>query len=156
SAMSPSQIQHSSDNLNPTVTSGPFLMQESQPGNHFTLVRNPRYYLASKGLPYLERLVFRIADYDATLKDVQAGSITSAFFLDASTIEPYQRLSDYTITTPTTSATFEGLTFNFHNSVLAMHPEVREAIARAINRPALIQGPLRGFAVPLCTDHSSV
>jgi peptide/nickel transport system substrate-binding protein len=36
-----------------------------------------------------------------------------------------------------------------------MHPEVREAIARAIDQQELIQGPLHGWATPLCTDHPS-
>ncbi|HEY7122361.1 MAG TPA: ABC transporter substrate-binding protein [Ktedonobacterales bacterium] len=78
--MAPGQIQHSPDNLNPTVSSGPFLMQASQPSDHYTLVRNPRYYLASQGLPYLDQLVFRIGASDATiLQDFQAGTLDSTY-----------------------------------------------------------------------------
>ena len=70
------QILKSSENLNPTVTSGPFMMAESVPGDHYTLVRNPRYYQASGGLPYLGKVVFRIvANEDAVLGDLQAGTI---------------------------------------------------------------------------------
>ena len=35
------------------------MMAESIPGDHYTLVRNPRYYRASEGLPYLDKVVFR-------------------------------------------------------------------------------------------------
>ena len=49
SSMAPDQILKSADNLNPSVTSGPFMMSESKPGDHFTVVRNPKYYLASQG-----------------------------------------------------------------------------------------------------------
>ena len=35
-------------------------MSESVPGDHYTLVRNPRYYRAREGLPYLDKVVFRI------------------------------------------------------------------------------------------------
>jgi peptide/nickel transport system substrate-binding protein len=154
SRVAPDQILKSPENLNPQVVSGPFMMAESAPGNHFTLVRNPRYYRASEGLPYLDKVVFRAVDQDTILKDLQAGTITSAFFLDVNKVQEYQRLSNYTLTTPT-STTFEALYFNFHNQVLASHPEVRKAIAKAIDRQALIKVARHGLATPLCTDHSS-
>jgi len=51
--------------------------------------------------------------------------------------------------------TFEALYFNFHNTVLASHLEVRQAIAMAIDHQALIQAIPQGLATPLCTDHGS-
>jgi len=154
-SMGPEQILKSSDNLNPSVTSGPFLLAESVPGDHYTLVRNPRYYRASEGLPYLDKIVFRSVEQDARLKDVQAGTSTSGWFLDVSKVQAYQRLSGYRLVTPPTSATFEALWFNFHNTILATHPEVRRAMAMAIDHQALIQLARQGFATPLCTDHPS-
>jgi peptide/nickel transport system substrate-binding protein len=139
--------------LDPQVVSGPFMMSESMPSYHYTLVRNPRYYLASVGLPYLDKVVFRVVDPDALLKDLQAGSIVSAWFLDVSQMPVYQRLSHYTLITPPASARFEALYFNFHNQVLASHEEVREAIALAFDQQALIQQVWHGLATPLCTDH---
>jgi peptide/nickel transport system substrate-binding protein len=155
SRMAPEQILKSSDNLNPKVTSGPFLLAESVPGDHYTLVRNPRYYRASEGLPYLDKVVLRSADEETKLKDLQAGTVTSAWFLDLSKVQAYQRLKNYTFVTAPTSASFEALWFNFHNVVLASHPEVRQAMAMAIDQQALIAGPRHGFASPLCTDHPS-
>jgi peptide/nickel transport system substrate-binding protein len=157
SRMAPGQIFKSSDNLNPRVTSGPFLLAESVPGDHYTLVRNPRYYLASAGLPYLDKVVLRSSDQETKLKDLQAGTITSAWFLDVdvSKVQAYQRLSGYTPVASPTSSTFEALWFNFHNTVLASHLEVRQAMEMAIDHQALIQGALQGFASPLCTDHPS-
>ena len=146
-------------NLNPQVTSGPFMVAESLPGDHYTLVRNPRYYRAHEGLPYLDKVVFRTsaADQDATLKELQAGAITAARTLsvEASMVQAYQRLSNYTLVTPPTSGGFEALWFNFHNTVLASHPEVRQAMAMTIDHQALIQVARQGFATPLCTDHPS-
>jgi peptide/nickel transport system substrate-binding protein len=158
SALAPQAIKKSPDNLNPTVTSGPFLLAESKIGDHYTLVRNPRYYRASAGLPYLDKVVFRIVDIveqDAILQDLQAGTITSAWSLDPRKVQDYQRLTHYTLVTPPASAAFEGMYFNFHNVVLASHPEVRQAIAMAIDHQALIQQALHGLATPLCTDHGS-
>jgi peptide/nickel transport system substrate-binding protein len=155
SRMHPEQILKSPDNLNPTVTSGPFMMQESRPGDHYTFARNPRYYRAREGLPYLDKVVFRIvADEVTILKDLQAGSLDLTGG-DISNLQAYQRLSGYTLVTPPTSAGFEALYFNFHNTVLASHLEVRQAIAMAIDHQALIQVARHGFATLLCTDHGS-
>ncbi len=159
SAMPPDQILKSPDNLNPRVTSGPFMMNESVPGDHYTLVRNPRYYRAGEGLPYLGKLVFRIAaNTDAILKDLQAGSIDSVWQLgqaDQERWQTYQRLQNYTLVTPPTSGSFEALHFNFHNTILASYLEVRQAMAMAIDQQALITQAFHGFATPLCTNHPS-
>jgi ABC-type transport system substrate-binding protein/serine/threonine protein kinase len=154
STLTPEQILKSPDNLNPEVTSGPFMMAQSVPGDHYTVVRNPRYYRAREGLPYLDKVVYRIvSDQDP---DLRAGTITSAWLLgDLSQVQAYQRLTHYTLLTSPTSATFEAMWFNFHNTVLASHPEVRQAIAMAIDQQALIQQARHGFATPLCTDHPS-
>jgi ABC-type transport system substrate-binding protein/serine/threonine protein kinase len=155
-SMTPQAIVKSPDNLNPQVTSGPFMMAESAPGDHYTLVRNPHYYRASQGLPYLDKLIFRIpGDENAILKDLQAGSIDSAWFLDVGKVQAYQRFGGYTLVTPPTIAGYEALYFNFHNTVLANHPEVRQAMAKAIDQQALIQQACHGFATLLCTDHGS-
>ena len=140
--------------LNPKVTSGPFLLGEYAPADHVTLVRNPRYYRAREGLPYLDKVVYRITDV-GPLQDLQAGTITSTPTPDVSKVQAYQRLSGYTLITSPTNAFFEGMFFNFHNVVLANHPEVRQAMAMAIDHPALIQMGRHGFAASLCTDHGS-
>src|SRR5205823_4447200 len=92
------QILTTPDNLNPSVTSGPFKMSESKPGDHYTVVRNPNYYRASEGLPYLDSIVFRIvSDQNTILKDLQAGTIDSSWFLDVTKTIAYKRLSNYTL-----------------------------------------------------------
>jgi peptide/nickel transport system substrate-binding protein len=155
-ALAPNQVQHTPDELNPSVTSGPFRMVDSQPGDHYTLARNHRYYLASQGLPYLDRLVFRVGSTASILAGFQEGSADSTQ-LGKNLIDlgAYQEISGYQVTASPTSASFEALFFNFHNEVLGGHREVREAIAQAIDHRALINGPLHGLATPLCTDHPS-
>jgi peptide/nickel transport system substrate-binding protein len=145
----------SSDNLNPQVTSGPFVIAESAPGNHYTLARNSRYYLARQELPYLDKVVFRVVDRFTIVKDLQAGRVDSTIWLDATQAQQYQALHDYTLVTPPTDAAFEELLFNFHNIILASHPEVRTAIADAIDYQSLVASIPAGLATPLCTDHGS-
>jgi peptide/nickel transport system substrate-binding protein len=155
SRMAPEAILKSPENLNPKVVSGPFMMAESLPGDHYTLVRNPRYYRA-EGLPYLDKVIFRVgASEDAILKDLQADSLDSAWFLDPEKVQAYQRLKNYTLVTTPTSADFEALYFNFHNTILASHLEVRQAMAMAIDHQALIDVARHGSAQELCTDHGT-
>ena len=77
SSVAPEVILKSPENLNPQVVSGPFMISESKPGDHYTLVRNSRYFHANQGLPYLDKLVFRIvpSDVNVILKDLQVGSV---------------------------------------------------------------------------------
>nr|HET6903564.1 ABC transporter substrate-binding protein [Ktedonobacteraceae bacterium] len=153
SSMAPDQILKSADNLNPSVTSGPFMMSESKPGDHFTVVRNPKYYLASQGYPYLDKIVFRlIPDQDTILKDFQSNSITSAWFLDVTKVPAYKALTNYHLVTNPNAANFEAMYFNLNNPILK-DVKIRQAVAQAIDYNALIQTARRGQAVPLCTDH---
>jgi peptide/nickel transport system substrate-binding protein len=140
---------------NPRVTSGPFMIAESVPGDHYTLVRNPKYYLAGAGLPYLDKVVFRVASQDTILKDLRAGTIDSVRFIDFNKLPLYQHLNNYMIVAAPTSTTFEAMYFNFHNTVLASHPEVRQGMAIAIDHQALSEALPGQIAIPLCTDHGA-
>ncbi|HZR41477.1 MAG TPA: peptide ABC transporter substrate-binding protein [Ktedonobacteraceae bacterium] len=149
----PDQIKKSKDNLFPTVTSGPFMMSESKSGDHYTLVRNPKYYLASQGLPYLDKVIFRpVANQETVLKDLQSGSIDSAWFLDAAKLPTYKQLTDYDLVQGT-SASYEAIHFNENNPALK-DVNVRKAIALAVNQSELIKIARLGAALPMCTDHS--
>ena len=153
SGMSPDAVLKSTDNLNPSVTDGPFMMSESKPGDHFTVVRNPKYYLASQGLPYLDKIVFRlIPDQNTILKDFQAGSITSAWFLDVTKTAAYKGLGNYHLVANPNASNFEAMYFNLDKPALK-DVTVRKAMSMGIDYTALIQTARRGQAVPLCTDH---
>ena len=154
--LAPEAILKSPENLNTQVTSGPFLMSESIPSDHYTMVRNPRYYLASEGLPHLDKVVFTVNPPGNILqKDLQKGSLDAVWYVGLSGLKEYQHLKDYTLIYPLTYTGFEALYFNFHNTVLANHPEVRQAMSMAVDQQAIITGPLNGFGSPSCTDHSA-
>jgi peptide/nickel transport system substrate-binding protein len=152
-SMDPGSILKSPDNLKPSVVSGPFMVSENVVHDHITVVRNPKYYQASQGLPYLNSIVFRIVpDQDTILKDIQSGSIDSAWFLDVTKIPQYKAISNYTLYNTPGSAGFEAIYFNLHNPML-QDVNLRKALAMAIDHNALIQTARRGAALPLCTDH---
>jgi peptide/nickel transport system substrate-binding protein len=154
--VAPDKILTTSDNLDPSVVSGPFMMSESKPGDHYTVVANPDYYQAAQGYPYLHSIVFRIVpNQDTILKDLQAGTIDSSWFLDVTKTIAYQQLSStYHLTYSSKSPNFEAMYFDFRNPILGSDLAVRQAIAMAIDHTALIDTARRGFASPLCTDHA--
>jgi len=154
SSMAPDKILTSAQNLAPTVSSGPFTLTESKAGTDYTVSRNPDYYQAAQGLPYLDKIVFRIVtDQNTILKDFQSGSANSSWFLDVTKTIAYQALSNYKLTNNPHASNFEAIYFNFKNKILGNNVEVRKAIAMAIDHQALIDTARRGEAVPLCTDH---
>lgn len=153
-SMDPAQIAKSKDNLDPSVVSGAFMMSESVPGSHYTVVRNPNYFQASQGLPYLDKIVFQvIADENTILNNAKAGSVTSTWFLDVSKTTSYKALAGYQFVVNPDATNVEKIVLNFQNPILGKYPEVRKAMAMAIDHTTLIKDARKGTATPLCTDH---
>ena len=129
------------------------MMSESKPGDHYTVVKNPNYYLASKGLPYLDKIVYNpVASENTIYKNLQAGSITSSWFLDVSKTNAYKALSNYKLAVNPNASNYEVTIFNLKNPLLK-DVKVRQAMAMAVDHNALIKTARLGEAVPLCTDH---
>ncbi len=155
SKMSPGDILKSADNLKPSVSSGPFTVTDSKPGTSYTVSRNPHYYQAAQGLPYLNQIVFRVTtDQNTILKDVQSGAVDSAWDLDVTKTATYKTLTNYKLTTAPAAAGFEAVFFNTKNPLL-QDVKVRQAISQAIDQAQLIKTARNGEAVPLCTDTPS-
>ncbi|HEX7735704.1 MAG TPA: peptide ABC transporter substrate-binding protein [Ktedonobacteraceae bacterium] len=154
-SMKPADILKSPDSQLPHVTSGPFMIDQANSTSQqiYTVVRNPDYY--QPDLPYLDKIVFRIAnDPDTVLKDAQAGTITSSWFIDISKLDAYKAINGFTTAADKVSAGYEALWMNQNNPALK-DVNVRHAIALAIDRDKLIAVARNGLANPLCTDHPS-
>ena len=96
----------------------------------------PATTVPSEGLPYLDKVVLRTRRHrqsrTPSYKDLQAGDHHGGLDPVRGSEQGAGRTSaSATIrsSAPPTSAGFEGLWFNFHNTVLASHPEVRQAMA---------------------------
>jgi peptide/nickel transport system substrate-binding protein len=153
SSMKPSQILKTPDSQLPRVTNGPFMIDaaNSTSQQQYTVVRNPNYY--QPGLPYLDKIVFRIAnDTDTILKDAQAGQITSSWFIDISQISAYKAIAGYTAAPDQVSAGYEALWMNQNNPALK-DVNVRKAMAMSIDHNKLISVARNGLGTNLCTDH---
>ena len=56
------------------VGTGPFMFQEWKPGDHITIVKNPKYFV--KGQPYLDSIVFKtVPDAQVRLTNLQTGAV---------------------------------------------------------------------------------
>jgi peptide/nickel transport system substrate-binding protein len=117
---------------------GPFVFKEWVTGDHVTLTKNPTYWNASAGGPYLDGITFKpIADPTATLNALQSGDVDISQTLapvDVPTAKADTKLQYYD----------RGSACN--TGVLAMNQKfkpfdnlkIRQAVAYAINRQALV------------------
>lgn len=83
----PVELLQAEDTRRTPLGWGPFTVEEWVAGDHITLVRNPHYFRADEGLPYLDRLVFRFAgDGNDMLARVLSGECDVA--VSDATFEP--------------------------------------------------------------------
>ena len=110
---------------------------------------------ACQGLPYLDKVVFTdVSSTAVSLQEMQKDPLdVSGVFTDVQDSQAMQHLKDSTLIYPPTQNSFEALYFNFHNTVLTTHPEVRQAMAVAVDQQTNIAEALKGLGTPLCADH---
>lgn len=118
------------------VGTGPFVFKEWRTGDRIVLEKNPTYWKA--GLPKSEQLVIRfITDPAARLAQLRAGQID--FTVELSPDQRAEITNDPNLVAITRPS--------FNVGYLALNPsyaplakiQVRQAIAHAINRPAIVQ-----------------
>ncbi len=121
------------------VGTGPFMFKDWTPGQQVTLVKNPDYWNAAAGGPYLDQITFKpITDTTATLNALQSGDVDLAQAIspvDIATVEGDSNLASID----------RGSSCNV--GVLAMNQthkpfdnlKIRQAVAAAVNRPALVE-----------------
>jgi peptide/nickel transport system substrate-binding protein len=133
------------------VGTGPFMFKEWVPGDHVTLVKNPNYWNAAAGGPYLDQITFKpISDTTATLNALQSKDVDLAMQMSPVDIP--------TVTSDTNlQAIDRGSACNV--GVLGMNqthkpfdnPKIRQAVAYAIDRQALVDAFFGGAGVVATT-----
>jgi len=119
------------------VGTGPFIFKEWIVGDHITLDKNPDYWNAAAGGPYLDSVTIRpIADSTATVNALQAGDIDIAqifapndipFVLADSNLQYFDRGSACNV----------GVLSMNHKQKPFDNALIRRAVGHAINRPAI-------------------
>src|SRR5262249_33142814 len=132
-------------NLKPVGT-GPFKLESYRTDQQVVMVRNNDYF--KPGLPYLDRLVFRVMpDANAQTLALLAGEIDYLPLVNRADVERLRSRADLTLA-QTAFGTGGGncintLSFNLDRKPLA-DLRVRQAVAMAIDREQLLRDVLFG------------
>ena len=120
------------------VGTGPFVFKEWTPGQQVILTKNPDYWNAAAGGPYLDQITFKpITDSTATLNALQAGDVDIAQAIAPNDVAT--AASD-----PNLASIDRGSACNV--GILGMNQthapfdnvKVRQAVAAAVNRQAIV------------------
>lgn len=134
------------------VGSGPFKFEERKPGQAIVLTRYENFY---GGAPYLERVAFIVApDAQVTAEALESGDLLLAelpwqitrALSETSDAAPLLRFGSYV------ENGYYYLAFNLRQDRLFSDPRLREALAYAIDLPALVEEVTDGQGVPLGSD----
>ncbi|HEX8025676.1 MAG TPA: ABC transporter substrate-binding protein [Candidatus Limnocylindrales bacterium] len=122
------------------VGTGPFMWKEWVPGDHVTLVKNPSYWNAAAGGPYLDQLTFKpIADTTATLNALQSDQgvdiVQTIAPNDVATVKADSTLQYY----DRGGACNEGVLGMNQTHKPFDNVKIRMAVAAAINRDAIVK-----------------
>ena len=126
------------------VGTGPFKFDSWTPGTQLKLVKNTDYWGTA---PSIDSVTFKVIPESAVrIAELQSGTAHIIGAVEPSQVSEVNALADASVLeTPTSSLTYIGFNTNkepFNN------PKVRQAISKAIDREALIDGIYEGFAIP--------
>src|SRR5690606_34634469 len=127
------------------VGSGPFVFQQWRPGEFIELTAFDGYW---EGRPCLDRLIVRFGDQNTMLAALLSGEVDAAPVpVDgASSVASHPDLELHVVD----ALSFQYIGTNLRNPMLA-DPAVRQAIALAVNRDAMVTGLLQGYGSKLDT-----
>jgi peptide/nickel transport system substrate-binding protein len=134
------------------IGTGPFKFQEWRVAEAIVLQANPNYF---RGKPNLDSIVYKvIPDASIMLNQLKAGEVDVVSNIGAAQLDQVKAIGGVrTIVTP--NMIWEHLDFNIDDE-LFQDVQVRQAIALAIDRQAIINATLRGVASPAVGDQSPI
>lgn len=128
------------------IGSGPFKFVSYEPRTAIKFERNDSYY--EEGKPYFDKMEYRIiSDVTALTNALKSGVVNFSNEI------PPKDWASIKATPGLTGVALEGSRFNWllpnHESEPFDNPKVRQAVAHAINREALVAGAFFGQATPI-------
>jgi len=122
---------------------GPFMLAQWVPDNYMTLEKNPYYF--RRGLPKVDEIVIRIIpDESSLLTGVRSHSLDMASVSDGSVVKQAQAVEGLQVV-QVPSLNLRIFSFNTTRPPFT-DPKVRDAIAYAIDRQAIVNAAEFGFA----------
>lgn len=139
--ISPTAVRtHGADFAQNPVGTGPFKFKSFEPDSHLEMVRNDEYW---DGAPYLDGLRIRIIpEANVQILEAEAGNVDFAFSVQAKDVARLQSAGLVVVNRPVPTATF--ISMNLADGPTT-ELAVRRAIARAVDRDAIITSLLRGY-----------
>jgi peptide/nickel transport system substrate-binding protein len=129
------------------VGTGPFKFKEWVVGDHVTIEKNAEYWDPA-GVAHLDEVVFRpVAEETQRVNGLTTGEIDLAQTVAPIDIETIKGNADLQVIDRGESCNTVQLSMN-HKYDPIKNPKIREAIAAAVNRDALIDAFYAGLAVP--------
>ena len=146
------------------IASGPLMVQEFTPGGELLLVRNPNYQtrlplVENKGPIHLEEVLVRMIPEDMTLAgELETGAVDLVVNAPASAIDRLRDNPEIDVIELRRPGIF-GLVMNLERPFFS-DVRVRQAIAKAVNREALIKvlngtAPVHTFITPGMVAYSA-
>lgn len=133
---------------NKPVGTGPFSIQSYEKGSRIVFVANPLYW---RGRPKLDRVIFQIVGNDNTMLTLLQSHQIDFFYRAPESMAPTLRTVPGTHVVMTTLGRFEDIGFNAGTPALS-DLRVRQALAYATDRSALIDKVMHGIAVAAQSD----
>lgn len=150
----------SSPKNNSPMGTGPYKFAEYSPGQYVKLKSNENWWKGEQDnnndlkIPYIQEIEIRLYDKTKSGTDAFQGGDVDLLTIDRSLWSKYNGRTDITMK-KYTSNEFEYIAFNMSNKILKL-PEVRQAIAYAVDKTRIISNLLPGEAVasdlPLIPD----
>ena len=136
----------------PNVVSGPYVMTEAVPGQSWTFERNPNFWGTA---PAYDRIVFRLyTNQEAMVQALKNGEIAIADGLESALLPAVEAIPNVAVQ-KITADSWVNLAFNFGGQDPAANPlpalkdlRVRQAIALAIDKQAIVDKAFQGAASP--------
>lgn len=130
------------------VGTGPFKFSEWDPGRSLRLVANEDYW--DEGKPGLSEIIYQVvpdaANRSAGLETGEYDFV-GAFYLPRADVARLKTLDNVVVREQTTIPSLHFIQFNSANEYLG-NREVRQAIARAVDRPRIAEQAMAGLALP--------
>jgi peptide/nickel transport system substrate-binding protein len=129
------------------VGTGPFMYKEWVPNDHVTIVKNPNYWNPA-GVAHLDEVIYKpFADQTAEFNALTAGDIDLAQTILPNDAETIASDAAFTVYDRGDSCNTGALQMN-HTHKPFDNPNIRRAIAYAVNKQAYIDALYAGQAVP--------
>jgi peptide/nickel transport system substrate-binding protein len=132
---------------------GPFMVTEWNSGESIILDANPNYREPDR--PLLDRIVFKIIpDQNAGIAQMRTGDIDVFWNVDSAVIDQFTSMEGVTVqVTPSSNIEYLGLNLSSGSDPNEPHfafgdPNVRRAVAMAIDRTPIIEDLLFGLSEP--------